>query len=85
MSDSKTIDQLPVFTGDLSTAYTLVRVGGKTYKVPVTAVSSAAPGGTTLGGLAVDVTSASEGDTLVISSGQWVNTNKKNITDGGNF
>lgn len=85
MSDAKTIDQLPVFTGDLSSAYTLVRSGGKTYKAPVLAVSAASPGGTVIGGLPVAVTDAQPGETLEVVSGQWVNTHKNNLTDGGSF
>lgn len=84
MSDAKTIDQLPVFSGDLASAYTLVRLAGKTYKVPVTALS-ASGGSTTIGGLSVSLTSPQAGDMLEISSGQWVNTSKNNLTDGGNF
>lgn len=81
---TKTIDQLPVYSGDLSAAYTLVRVADVTYKVPATAMA-AAGGGSSLAGYPVSASGAQTGDVLSFNSGTWVNETRTLLTDGGNF
>lgn len=84
MTTAKTIDDLPLFSGDTSAAHTLVRVNGVTYRAPVAALAPVA-GAETLGGYPVGVTAPGLGDVLSFGSGQWVNEGRENLVDGGNF
>ncbi len=84
MTTAKTIDDLPVFSGDTSAAHTLIRVGGVTYRAPVSALTTPT-GSETLGGYPVGVTAPGLGDVLSFGSGKWVNEGRENLVDGGNF
>ncbi len=82
MTTAKTIDDLPLWTGDTSEAHTLLRVGGVTYRAPVPALAT---GAATLGGYPVAITAPGNGDVLSFGSGNWVNEKRETLVDGGNF
>ncbi len=82
MTTAKTIDDLPLWTGDTSTAHTLVRVGGVTYRATVPSLGT---GAATLGGYPVNVAGVSDGDVLSFGAGNWVNEKRETLVDGGNF
>ena len=43
------------------------------------------PGPSSIGGFPIDVEDLEKGDLLIFETQNWTNTNKINITDGGNF
>lgn len=87
MSNLKTIDQLPDFTGSLDTAYTLIRKDGITYKVLASTLTGGGGGGaaTSIGGSPITTASLQAGDVLIYTGTEWNNSNKTTLVDGGNF
>ncbi len=79
---TRNIDQLPTYTGDPSSTYTLVRAGGVTYKLPVSAITSTS---TDIGGYPVSLSAIQTGDLLTFGAAEWVNEQRTLLTDGGNF
>ena len=55
------------------------------YKVSLSRTGGQGASNNDIGGLPISVSGVEEGDLLTVSSNQWVNTRRTNITDGGNF